>query len=82
MFEIIIICAAFAISVGCYFIWSWANAYLFTYLGEVETCSGIEHCYMYDALSQPARIVIFLCGTVAIAIFELIWFGVYSILFM
>lgn len=78
MFWIII--AAILISIGCYFIWSWANAYLFTYLGEVETCSGVEKCYMYDTLSIPARIVCFLCGTAAIAVFVFTWFGVYAII--
>lgn len=78
----LIICAAIVISVGCYFVWSWADSYLFTYLGDVETCSGIEHCYMYDALSWPARIVAFLCGTVAITVFILTWFSVYGIFFL
>ena len=77
----IIICAI-AISIGCYFVWSWANAYLFTYLGDVETCSGIERCYSYDALTWPARIVAFLCGTAAIYVFVFTWFSVYSILFL
>lgn len=78
----IIICAAIAISIGCYFVWSWADAYLFTYLGDVETCAGIERCYAYDALSWPARIVVLLCGCAAIFIFELTWFTVYGILFL
>ena len=81
MITIIIIIALF-ISLGCYFIWSWADTYLFTYLGDVETCSGIERCYMYDTLSWPARIVTFLCGVAAITIFELTWFSVYDILFL
>lgn len=70
------------ISIGCYFVLSWADAYLFTYLGEVETCSGIEKCYAYDALTVPARIVAFLCGVAAIIIFVLTWFGIYGILFL
>ncbi len=78
MFWIII--AAILVSIGCYFVWSWANAYLFTYLGEVETCSGIEKCYMYDTLSIPARIVCFLCGTAAITVFVVTWFSVYAII--
>lgn len=82
MFEIGIICAAIIISIGCYYVWSWADAYLFTYLGDVETCAGIEQCYMYDTLSWPARIVTFLCGVSAIIVFIITWFGVYDILFL
>ena len=82
MNGIVIICAAIIISVGCYFVWAWADAYLFTVLGEVETCRGIETCYMYDALSVPARIVCFLCGCAAIAVFQLTWLGVYAIITM
>ena len=70
------------ISHECYLVWSWADAHLFTYLGDVETCAGIERCYAYDALSWPARIVCFLCGCAAIAVFILTWFSVYGILFM
>jgi hypothetical protein len=73
---------AVIISHVCYSIWSWADACLFTYLGDVETCSGIEHCYMYDTLSWPTRIVCFLCGCAAIIVFVLTWFSVYGILFM
>lgn len=80
MFYVILIAAL--ISVGCYWVWAWAHAHLFTYLGEVETCSGIEQCYAYDILSWPARIVAFLCGTAAILIFELTWFITYGILFL
>ena len=77
-----VIFIALVVSVFCYYVWAWADAYLFTYLGEVETCAGIEHCYMYDTLSIPARIVCFLCGCAAIAVFILTWLGVYGILFM
>lgn len=80
MFWIIV--AAILISIGCYFVWSWANTYLFTYLGEVETCSGIEKCYMYDTLSIPTRIVCFLCGTAAIAVFIFTWFGVCAMIIL
>ena len=73
---------AVIISHVCYSIWSLADAYLFTYLGDVETCAGIEHCYMYDTLSWPARIVAFLCGTAAIIVFVVTWFSVYGILFV
>ena len=82
MFEIGIICVAIIISIGCYYVWSWADAYLFTYLGDVETCAGIERCYMYDILSWPARIVTFLCGISAIIVFIITWFGVYDILLL
>ena len=78
----LIICAAIAVSIGCYYVWSWADAHLFTVLGEVETCRGIETCYMYDALSWPARIVCFLCGCAAITVFILTWFTVYGIITM
>lgn len=71
---------AILISIGCYYVWSWSNAYLFTYLGEVETCAGIEKCYMYDALSIPARIVCFLCGCIAIAIFIWTWLSIYAMI--
>ena len=82
MSEIMIICAAIVVSIGCYFVWSWADTYLFTYLGDVETCTGIEHCYMYDTLSIPARIVCFLCGVAAITVFIVTWASVYVILFV
>lgn len=75
-----VIIVATLISIGCYFVWSWANAYLFTYLGEVETCAGTEHCYMYDTLSIPARIVCFMGGVIAITIFTLTWISVYAII--
>lgn len=71
---------AIFISIVCYHIWSWSNAYLFTYLGEVETCAGIEKCYMYDALSVPARIVCFLCGCAAIAVFIWTWLNIYAMI--
>lgn len=79
MFWIIIF--AIGISFICLLILSWADAHLFTVLGEVETCRGIETCYMYDALSIPARILCFLCGVAAITLFILTWFAVYLILF-
>lgn len=82
MYTLIISFVAGFISHHCYVVWSWADAHLFTYLGDVETCVGIERCYAYDALSWPERIVYFLCGCVAIAIFELTWFNVYGILFL
>ena len=77
-----VIIAAITISVGCYFIWSWADHYLFTYLGEVEIENEIQHCYMYDTLSIPARIVAFLCGVFAIGIFELTWSWIFVNLFL
>lgn len=75
-----VIIAALIISIGCYLIWSWADASLFTVLGEVETCRGIETCYMYDALTIPARIMCFLCGVAAIAVFILTWAFTFSII--
>lgn len=78
MFYVILI--ATLISVGCYWVWAWAHAHLFTYLGEVETCSGIEQCYAYDTLTIPARIVCFLCGCAAIAVFIWTWLNVYAII--
>ena len=80
MFWIIII--GIFISYSCYQLWGWANAHLFEYLGEIETCEGIKRCYAYDALSIPARIVCFLCGSVAIAIFILTWFSIYGMFIM
>lgn len=80
MFWVIVF--AILISVGCYWVWEWADASLFTVLGEVETCNGIETCYMYDAMTIPARIVCFLCGIAAITVFISTWFGVYSIIFL
>lgn len=77
-----VIIFAILISVGCYWVWSYANMYLFTYLGEVETCEGIEECWSYDALTIPARIVAFLCGTAAIIVFVVTWFTVYGIIFV
>ena len=78
----LVIIGAIIISIGCWFVWSWANDSLFTYLGEVETVSGIEKCWGYDALTWPARIVAFLCGVAAIIVFELTWFGVCAIVFL
>lgn len=80
MFWIIVI--AILVSIGCYFVWSWADASLFTVLGEVETCRGIETCYAYDAMTVPARIVCFLCGVAAITVFIVTWFNVYGIIFL
>lgn len=71
---------ALLISIGCFYVWEWADSYLFTYLGEVETCNGIESCYMYDALTWPTRIVAFLCGCAAITVFILTWFSVFVII--
>jgi len=77
-----VIIVGIIISYFCYQVWGWANAHLFEYLGEVETCAGIEKCYAYHALSIPARIVCFLCGVIAIIIFVLTWFNIYAILTM
>lgn len=77
-----VIIFAVAISYGCYLLWGYAHATLFTYLGEVETVNGIEKCWGYDALTWPARIVAFLCGVAAIAVFELTWFSIYAIMFL
>ena len=77
-----IILTAFLITFICFHVWEWADASLFTVLGEVETCRGIETCYMYDAMTIPARIVCFMCGVAAITVFVLTWFTVYGILTM
>ena len=79
MFWVILV--AILISYLCYLVWSYANMHLFTYLGDVETCEGIEKCYSYDAMTIPARIVAFLCGVAAIVVFWLTWFTVYGIIF-
>lgn len=68
------------ISSGCFFLWSWANDNLFTYLGDVEINGHMEACYTYDTMTLPARIVCFLCGVAAITIFWLTWFGIYGII--
>ena len=47
---------------------------------EIE--NEIQHCYMYDTLSAPARIVAFLCGVFAIGIFELTWSWIFVNLFL
>ena len=75
-------CIAIVLSIGCYFVWSWANDMLFTYLGEVEINGRTEACYTYDTMTLPARIVCFLCGVAAITIFWLTWFGIYAIMFL
>ena len=77
-----IILAGIGISVGCYLVWSYADMYLFTYLGEVETENGIEKCWGYDAMSIPARIVAFMCAVAAMVVFWLTWFSIYDILFL
>lgn len=78
MFWVIIF--AIIISCGCFYVWEWADHYLFAYLGDTEINGRIEHCYMYDTLTWPARIVAFLCGTAAIAVFILTWFGIYAMI--
>lgn len=79
----LIILAAITISIGCWFVWSWSNDMLFTYLGEAEITEGNwEMCYTYDLMTIPARIVVFLCGIAAITVFILTWFCVYDILFL
>ena len=83
MFGFEVICAAVAISIGCYFVWDWSNTSLFTYLGEAEISPGEwEMCYTYDLMTWPARIVCFMCGVAAITVFILTWFAVCDILFM
>ena len=62
------------LTVGCYFVWSYAHESLFTYLGEAEITPGNwETCYTYDLLTVPARIVAFLAGVLAIVIFTVAW---------
>ena len=77
-----IILYAILISIGCWFVWSWSNDSLFTYLGEADICGRIEKCYTYDLMTWPSRIVCFMCGVAAIAIFELTWFGTFAIITM
>ena len=77
-----IILTAILISIGCYFVWDWANSNLFTYLGEADVYGVIEQCYTYDLLSVPARIVCFLCGVAAIILFQLTWFGIFAIIIL
>ena len=78
-----IILTAALVSVGCWFVWSWANDSLFTYLGEAEITPGHwENCYTYDNMTWPARIVAFLCGVGAILVFILTWFFVIDIIIL
>ena len=77
-----VIVTAILVSIGCYFVWSWANDSLFTYLGEAEINGVMEACYTYDTMTLPTRIVCFLCGVGAIVVFELTWLTTYSIIFM
>lgn len=78
MFWVIIF--AILISCVCFYIWEWADSYLFTYLGEVEIDGRIEHCYTYDTLTWPSRIVAFLCGCAAIDVFIWTWFSIYAMI--
>lgn len=78
-----VILTAVLITVGCYFIWDWADRALFTYLGEAEITPGKwESCYTYDLMTIPARLVAFLCGVGSIFIFTLTWFFVCDIIFL
>lgn len=70
------------ITVGCWFVWSWSNDTLFTYLGEAEITPGNwEMCYTYDLMTIPARIVCFLCGVAAIVVFTVIWASFIGLVF-
>lgn len=69
------------ITLGSYFIWSWANDSLFTYLGEADINGVMESCYTYDLMTLPARIVCFLCGCAAIAASVISWFWLASVIF-
>lgn len=44
------------LTIGCYFVCSWANHYLFEYLGDAEINGEWKMCYMYHTLTIPARI--------------------------
>lgn len=69
------------LTVGCWFVWSWSNESLFTYLGEAEiTPDKWEKCYTYDLMTIPARIVCFLCGVAAIAFCFSIWANLISVI--
>lgn len=57
----------------CWLVLSWADHHLFTYLGEAEINGEWKMCYMYHTLTIPARIVAFLCGVAAIAVFVTTW---------
>ena len=69
------------ISCVCWFVLSYANAMLFTYLGEADINGHMESCYTYDTMTLPARIVAFLCGCGAIGVFVVIWGCWLSVLF-
>jgi len=61
------------ITIGAWFLWSYSNDMLFTYLGEAEVNGHMESCYMYDTLSLGERIFTFGLGVFAIAIFQFVW---------
>ena len=44
------------ITYGCYLVCSWANHYLFEYLGDAEINGEWKMCYSYHLLTIPARI--------------------------
>lgn len=78
-----VILTAALITVGCYWIWDWGYASLFTYLGEAEITPGKwEMCYTYDLMTIPARIVAVLCMLGSTLLCVLTWLFVYDIIFM
>ena len=76
-------CVNIIVTVGCYFLWSWSNDSLFTYLGDAEITPGNwEACYTYDIMTIPARIVAFLAGVGAIIAFVVTWAAFISVVLL
>ena len=48
--------AAIVLTGICVYVVSWANHYLFEYLGDAEINGKWKMCYMYHTLTIPARI--------------------------
>ena len=55
----------------CWFIVSWADAYLFTYLGDDD--DG-KHLFGYHAMTIPCRIFAFCVAIVSISICVFAWY--------
>lgn len=62
-----------AVTFVSWLLWSWADHYLFTFLGEAEINGEWKMCYMYHTLTIPARLVAVLVGFIGIALFVIAW---------
>lgn len=63
------------ITAVCFVVVSWANHYLFTYLGQAEINGTWKHCYMYHTLTIPARVVAMTLAILAIAVCVTVWYA-------